>query len=254
MYASERTARILEILRQYNYVTVKHLTAALNYSTATVNRDLNLLEKQGLIKRFYGGVQLAKSDYIPMDMRYYKMKHEKRLIAQEAAKHVKDGDRVFIDCTTTTHYMGEYIKDRRNLTVITNSIALVSDLSVHGVNVICLGGKVVEPPYSLGSVETVGNAADYRANKMFFSTGAFDETGTVGTSESYAELLKMMMRNSEKIYYLADRDKLGKYTPKVLCEASKIHCFFSDYEFDAHVQRTFPQTKFIKVDVKKASV
>ena len=39
---------IVDILKQNGYVTVKYLTEELHYSNATVNRDLNLLEKQTL--------------------------------------------------------------------------------------------------------------------------------------------------------------------------------------------------------------
>lgn len=247
MYSNERAGRILDILKEYNYVTVKHLISTMNYSVATINRDLNLLEKQGLVKRYYGGVELVNPNYIPMNMRYYKMKHEKHVIAQEAAKHVKNGDRIFIDCATTTYFLSQHIRDRKNLTVITNSVGLVSELSAHRINVICLGGKIAEVPYGLCSAETIRSAASYKVDKMFFSTGAFYKNGTVGTG-LYYDLSKTMMDNSEKIYYLADRGKLERPTSRILCDFSEIDYFFTDYDFDKDIKRRFKNTSFIKVD------
>ncbi len=249
MYSDERAGRILDILKQYNYVTVKHLIKMLNYSTATVNRDLNALQRQGLVKRSYGGVELVQPNHIPTEMRYYKMKHEKRLIAAAAAKHIKDGDTVFIDCSTTTHYLKEFIKERKNLTVITNNVALVADLSACGIKVICLGGKVIETPYGLGSAETVRSAASYKADKLFFSTGAFFKNATVGVG-IYFELIKTMMGNSAGVYYLADSDKLEKPTKRVLCDFSEIDYLFTNYDFDRETKARFPDTVFVKVEAQ----
>ena len=72
MYQKERIDEILEILKANGYVTVKFLTEALHYSTATINRDLNIMEKQKLVHRSYGGVELVKNKSIPLPFRYHK--------------------------------------------------------------------------------------------------------------------------------------------------------------------------------------
>ncbi len=247
MYSNERMHRILEILKLYNYVPVKHLINNLHYSTATINRDLNALAKQGLIKRTYGGVELVQAKGVPMDMRYHKMKHEKRLIAAAAAKYIKDGDVIFLDCSTTTQYIIEFIKHRKNLTVITNNVSAVSELSSHGITVICLGGKVAEPPYGLCSAETISNAMSYTANKVFFSTSAFYKNGEIGAG-FYRELIKAMMNNSKEAFFLADSNKLERSAPRILCDLSEIKYIFSDYEFTDDVKAKFSNTVFVTID------
>ncbi len=250
MYSNERIHTIMEILKQYNYVTVKYLINTLHYSTATINRDLNIMAKQGMIKRTYGGVELVKSNVIPMEMRYHKMRREKRFIAEAAAKHIKDGDIIFIDCATTTQYLSEFIKNRKNLTVITNNVALVSDLSENGINVICLGGKVIEPPYGLCSTETLESAMSYKANKVFFTSGTFYENGTIGIGVYY-ELTKTMMNNSQETFFLIDSNKIERPITRILCDFSKVDYVFSDYEFSSDVKNKFPDTVFVKVDTQK---
>lgn len=138
MYQRERLNNIIEILRQNNYVTVKYLVKALSYSTATINRDLVLLEAKGIITRTYGGVELNKSNHIPPELRYHKMHKEKNRIAREAAKHINNGDTIFIDGSTTCQCMSEYIVGKKDITVITNNISLVSFLALHSVKTICL--------------------------------------------------------------------------------------------------------------------
>ena len=130
--SQKRIDVILGIIKEQGYVTVKYLCDTLNYSTATINRDLNDLQKQKLIVRHYGGAELVKRKGVPLAFRYHKMRPAKRMIAKEAAKLIKDGMTVFIDGTTTTHYIGDYIKNIKNLTVITNNLNLASHLSESG--------------------------------------------------------------------------------------------------------------------------
>ena len=52
MYQKERLENIMNIMKKYNYVTVKFLVEELHYSTATINRDLNVLANQKLIKSY----------------------------------------------------------------------------------------------------------------------------------------------------------------------------------------------------------
>ena len=158
------------ILESKGYVSVKFLSETLHYSSATINRDLNDLQKRGLVTRSYGGAELVSSPYIPIMFRVQKMSPEKRHIGKVAASFVKDGDTIFIDGSTTAQCMEQYLIERKGLTVITNNIMLALNLSKYDVKVVCLGGPVVEAPCMLYGKETVENAQRYRVSKMFFST------------------------------------------------------------------------------------
>ena len=167
LYQNERLARIMDLLRRREYLRVKTLRELLNYSNATVNRDLNVLEKQKLVKRSYGGVELLEcSD--SLEVRYEKSKSAKTALAKKAAELVCDGDTLFIDGSTTTERMAPYLTDKKDLTVISNNMALIRYLSEYSVFCICLGGQVVEKPHMLCGEDTVKNAAGYHADKMFF--------------------------------------------------------------------------------------
>lgn len=248
----KRTDIILEILKAQGYVTVKYLTEQLNYSTATINRDLNLLQKQGLIKRHYGGVELTETKGIPLVFRYHKMKPAKNIIAKKAAEFIEDGDTVFIDASTTTQYMGQYITERKNLTVITNNMILVSFLSEYGIRCICLGGAVCEIPYMLCSDQTIENARTYTADKFFFATSAITENGVISDGEGYYLLRKTMAENSKEIFYLADHDKVGKKSNRIYFDLSSVDCIISDYAFDKKIKAKFKATRFIETETPKS--
>ena len=248
MYSEERLQRIMDILNKYNYVTVKFLVNELHYSNATVNRDLKTLEERKMIKRSYGGVELIRSEAIPFQFRYLKMKPEKDKIACEAAKLIKNGDTIFIDGSTTSQYLCSYIINRKNLTVITNNLAIVSILSAYDINVICLGGKVFEAPSILYSELTVENAYKYKIDKMFFSTGAFSAEGQIDSRGGYYLLLKTVALNSKKRYFLADHAKADRNINEVLFEFDEMDYVISDYKFSEQTKEKFPKTKFILAD------
>ena len=242
-----RQEAILDILKKQGYVPVKYLVDVLHYSNATINRDLNILKEKGLVARSYGGVSLTnKGSYPTITMRQHLMRKEKRLICKIAAQQVCDGDVIFIDGSTTAQYMVSYLIDHKDITVITNNIAIVEYLSDHGIRVICLGGQVLEPPSMLCSSETVEFATRFMADKVFFSTGHFTPEGAIDSCV-YDLLRLTMMQHAKKVFYLADHQKVVSSFRKTFCRFDKIHTVISDYAFSEETKTTFPNTEFILV-------
>lgn len=246
MYCKVRQDEIIEILKKSGYITVKYLTERLHYSTATINRDLNELQKRGLITRSYGGAELVENKYVALPFRYHFMRTEKRKIGQVAASFVKTGDTIFIDASTTTQSMAEPLTEIKDITVISNNMALITYLSEHGTKAICLGGPVFENPCMLFGEETVMNAEIYHADKMFFASGSVSYDGKIGGS-AYSPLFRTMAKNSDKIFYLADHKKVNIETHKYLFDFSHIDCVISDYEFPNETKQNFAATDFITV-------
>ena len=246
MYPQERQDEILRILENYRYVTVAYLIEQLCYSSATINRDLNALEKRGLVCRSYGGVELIADSSIPLEFRKHKQHHAKELIARRAADFVEDGDTLFIDGSTTAQFMGPHLASKQRLTVITNNLTLASYMSEHGAYCIVLGGAVLEAPSMVGSMDTVGMARVYRADKVFFSTGAVDADGTIFCGGIYNELHRVMIANATKAFYLIDKEKLIHRPQKEQCTFADVDYVISDHDFSALADQ-FPQTELITV-------
>lgn len=246
MYQKERIDNIIKILKQYGYVTVKFLTDELHYSTATINRDLNLMQKQKLINRSYGGVELVKQKSVALPFRYHKMKAVKNIMGKMAADLVNDGDNIFIDGSTTTEYMARHLTDKKNITVITNNVAIVSYLSQYGINVICLGGKITEPPAMLGGSDTVEAAMKYNADKMFFSTASITSDGIIGDCEMYYLVHKMMAKNSKKVYYMVDHEKVDVQSGFNGFALDDIDGVITDYTFSDEVKAKYKSIRFIE--------
>ncbi len=248
--AQKRIDTILSIIKEQGYVTVKYLCNELHYSTATINRDLNELQKQKLIVRHYGGAELRTQKGVPLVFRYHKMRPVKRLIAKRAAELIKDGMTIFIDGTTTTHYIGEYLKNFQNLTVITNNINLASNLSESGIKAICLGGNIVEPPYMTGGSDTAAQAKSYTADIVFFSASGVSADGKIFMG-AYFELIKAMIENSEKSVFLIDHKKLDSKSYRVLGTVEDIDVVITDLLFSDEVKKKAQNTLFIEIETPK---
>lgn len=246
MLQKERTDAIMQVLQENGYVTVKFLVDKLHYSNATINRDLNFLQKQNLVRRSYGGVEIVKNKGVRLPFRYHKMKSVKTLLSKKAAEMVEDGDVIFIDGTTTTEYMGHFLEDKKDITVITNNIALVMHLAEMRIKVICLGGSVVEPPYMLCGADTVENASRYRADKVFFSSGCVSEEGFLDSGWAYAEMRQKMIENSDKVIYLADHEKITDVKGKTLC-FSDVDVVITDFKFDEKVKEKYADVEFVEI-------
>lgn len=244
MSVKERQERIVSILEKEGYVTVKYLSDTLGYSTATVNRDLNALEQRQLVTRSHGGAELAQPVYVPVFFRSHKMHAEKRNIGRAAAAFVEDGDTIFIDGSTTAQCMEQYLLRKKDLTVVTNNVALTAGLSAHGVRVVCLGGTVVEPPSMLGGQETVEFAARHRVDKMFFATSAVSSSGDVA-SGIYDLMLRAIAKNAREIFYLVDHKKIDQPFTTSYCDLGAVDFVVSDYDFPKETKAAFPRTRFI---------
>ena len=242
-----RQEQILHILEERGFVTVRFLTNALHYSSATINRDLNAMQTLGLVKRSYGGVEGAKRDRaLPLPLRQIYMKKEKRRNAEVAASLIENGDTVFLDASTSVQYMAPFLADKKDLRVITNSMLLATELAEYDFEVICLGGRIEERPHVLCSEETVENAAKYRPDKMFFSFIRVLSSGHVCTNGGYQYLLyRQLLKSSRQCYLLTDHSKLAKDGDQVLCDFGELSGVISDLEFPEEVKKAYPNTRFI---------
>ena len=240
-----RRDKILHILKECGYVTVRQLTELLDYSSATINRDLNAMQILGLVKRSYGGVEAANEKSLPpLPQRQVYMKKEKRRLAFEAAKLIQNGDTLFLDASTTVQYLCPFLAEKKNLRVITNNMRLATELGEYNVDVVCLGGRICERPHVLYSEETVENAMRFCVDKMFFSVNQISQDGFV--SVGLYLLYRVMLKNSRESYLMTDRTKVVERLDHTLCDFSALHGVISDIDFSDEIKARYPNVAFIE--------
>ena len=247
MDLKSRQEEVLSILSVQGYSTVKYLVETLHYSSATINRDLNELQKRGLVRRTHGGVEILSNNYVPIFFRSHLMQSEKRQIGKLASTFVKDGDTIFIDASTTAQSMEQFLFNKKNVTVVTNNMSLAINLSQAGIKTICLGGEVVESPCMLCSAETVANASRYKVDKMFFSTKAVSLDGLIA-SGIYDLMLKAIARQATEVFYLVDHKKTTLPFNTVYGDFNCVNYVLSDFVFPTSTINAYKNTTFVNTE------
>ena len=147
MLALERRNLILEKLQEEKRVVVSELSQLYNVSEETIRRDLDKLEKEGLATKSYGGAVINEDVGIdlPFNIRKNQNVQGKQKMAEIAASMVNDGDHIFLDASTTAVFVAKALKEKERLTVVTNSMEILLELSdVSGWNIISTGGVMKE--------------------------------------------------------------------------------------------------------------
>jgi len=195
-------------------VSISELARLFDVSEMTVRRDLTALEKQSHIQRTHGGAMLTERMLIEFDYRGRREvnRAEKRAIAAEARKLVQPGQRLILDTGTTTFEFATLLKDAKDLTVITPSIAVASELQhAEGVEVILLGGVIRD-----GSPDLTGPLTEHclellSADIAFQGADAIGPDGSIYNSDlRLARVDRMMRRIADRCYILADHTKIGR--------------------------------------------
>lgn len=220
----QRHNQIMSIIRERKEISVKELCALLYQSPATIRRDLSALEKQGLIKRSYGGAVLTEifSDRLPLAIRSAKNIAAKKRICAKAAKLIENGDTVFIDASSTAYFLAPHLKSFSDLTVITNNPHLCIYLSELKIRNHCTGGEMLEDSLSLVGCDAERMVSGILANKCFFSARGYNDSFISDTSKSERDLKIAMLDHADKCYFLCDSSKRNTKYPYIIADIKKI--------------------------------
>jgi DeoR family transcriptional regulator, aga operon transcriptional repressor len=228
----ERLDRILGLLSVGGEVTVADLAAQLSVSSASVRRDLELLEQQRLLVRTHGGaVAQAVSYELPLRYRSGRREHQKRLIADEAASRVQ-GERVTVALTggTTTTEVARVLSRRDQLTVVTNALNIASELVVRpSVKLLVTGGVAREQSYELCGPIAEASLMGVNLDFAFVGVdGLTQQAGLTTHHEVEAHTNHVMLRQARHVVVVADSTKIGRVAFARICAADEVDELVTD--------------------------
>ena len=245
MFAVERQMRITELLKKEGVVGVSKLALEFKVTEETIRRDLEKLEAQGLLMRTHGGaLPVEENNYeLSLEERKNKNVEEKQKLAKLAAQYISPGNTIFLDASTTTFYMAKEIKKMNNVTVITNSLRVISELiGVDGIKVIAVGGIVSQNQSFVGSFAENVIGENFYASKMFFSSkGIVENAGIMESNEQECGIKRQMLKNSSKKFYICDKTKIGNVGFAKLAEFGEIDYFITDGELSEDLKNKFDE-------------
>ncbi|MBQ7916246.1 MAG: DeoR/GlpR transcriptional regulator [Firmicutes bacterium] len=232
----EREQQILQYLEQKQTSSVKELAKYLYVSEASVRRDLEKMEKAGIVERVYGGVLLSKyrNGIKPAQMRDKDYTDRKELIAEKASKKVSDGDTILMDASTTVFRMCRYLKKKKNLKVITNSPRICTELAdCAEITVFCTGGTYTAKNHCFLGSYAEQFLEKVNADAVFFSAQGIDPYGRISdVSEEEISMDQAMMYHARKKYFLCDSSKFGVVRPFTLCTKEDVDEILCDIELE----------------------
>ena len=241
MFAIERQQRILEKLKEDGAVSVGRLSAEFSVAEETIRRDLEKLEKEEKLLRTHGGaVAIDENKYEPSIEKRKKINVDgKEKVAVLAAGLISPGETIFLDASTTTYYIARELRKMKNITVVTNSLQTIAELSQNkDIKVIGTGGIVGENSSFVGSLAENSVREKYVADKIFFSSrGVTAERGILDSNEQECAMKKCMMENSCKKIYVCEHTKIGRIGFAKLASFDEIDYFVTENRIDDEWQR-----------------
>ncbi|KWX87559.1 DeoR family transcriptional regulator, partial [Paenibacillus riograndensis] len=225
MLAAERRKKIIDLVHQDKRVLVSDLSRMFEVTEETIRRDLEKLEKDGILSRTYGGAMLNRhtNEDLPFVTRNALNTDMKRNIALKALDLINDGDTLMVDPSSTAFEFLKLLGNKNNLTVITNSINILHEFASSGMNIISSGGSLRHRSLSLVGPVAHDTIRRYNVDTAVISCKGIDmERGVTDSNEPECELKKYMLRQAQKVVLLADHTKFDKTAFTRLVELSSI--------------------------------
>lgn len=214
MLAIERRNAILEKLQVERRVVVSELSQLYNVSEETIRRDLEKLENDGYVIKSYGGAVLNENTNVdlPFNVRKNRNVLGKQKIAAIVSEMVHDGENIMLDASSTAVAIAKALKNKKDLTVITNSLEIALELiDVSGCNVISTGGLATGSSFALVGSVTDKTIRSYYVDKAIISSKGIDlYAGITDSDERHANNKASMLQMAKKKVLTVDSSKFGK--------------------------------------------
>ena len=213
MKTGPRRQQILNLLEETGSLDVGDLADRFAVSVVTIRKDLDDLDRQGLLQRTFGGAVFSHRSRFNRSFLERTSQHlrEKRAIAAAALEYIKDGDTIILDAGTTTLALAQLLKQHvKSAFIITCSVPVALEVSSAGYDILLLGGMIRNKSLALLGRETLWLLDRYRADKAFLGSSGFTiEKGHTTPNPDDAQIKEAIMRVSLEKYVLVDSSKFG---------------------------------------------
>ncbi len=234
MLAIERKREIIARLDSDGKVIVSELARDFGVTEETIRRDLEKLDREGLASKTYGGAVSNKPSAVdlPYNVREGVNVEQKKEIADKICDMIRDGEKIMLDSSSTALYVIKKIKEKKNLTVITNSLKILLELAdKQDWTVLSTGGVLKKGALSLMGSSAEKMISSYHVDTAICSCKGIDMSLGITDSNENDSLIKQAMINAADRRILAvDSEKLDKKSFVKVCAPSDIDIIVTDAE------------------------
>ena len=232
----ERQKQILSWLIRQGRLSVTEIVHQFSISEATVRRDLESLASQGKVQRVHGGVIAIEQapPELPILERANEQPDDKARIGLSTANLIRDKETVFLGSGTTVLEVARNLRNRKNLTAITNSLPVLNMLAgLNGITVISLGGMLRESEMSFIGHITEQALTEIRTDKVIMGTRCLSlEHGL--TNDYLQETLtdRAILKIGREVIIVADHTKVNRVATALLAPLDVMDTFVTDAKAD----------------------
>lgn len=234
MLAIERRNIILKKLAADGKVVVADLAKEFDVTEETIRRDLEKLDNDGLAKKTYGGAVKIENFNIdlPFNIRQQANTQSKEYIAQKLATLISDGDYIMLDASTTALQVIKKILDKKNITLITNSIEILLELcSKHDWNILSTGGALKEGGLSLVGYQAEKMISGFHVDIAICSCKGLDpENGITDSNERDAAIKKAFFASANRKVLAIDSSKFDRASFVKVCSLADVDMIVTEKE------------------------
>jgi len=236
----ERKNDILKQLNKVGKVKVMELVDQFNVSEETIRRDLMILEEKGLLKRVYGGAikTVFEFEEPPFTQRTTVNQEAKVKVGKKAVELISNGDVIVIDVGTTMLEFAHCIENKKDITILTNSLP-VSSVLTESLNqnrftgqILLLGGQIDPKQQSINGGITEQMLSQFNIDKAFISAGGVSIQSGVSNYHLHETLVsRKMVEVSKHVIVLTDYSKIGVNTFCKVCPLEKVDVVVCEQPF-----------------------
>jgi len=228
---SQRAREILALLNDSGSARVQDIAQRLNVTQETIRRNLSVLEHKGLVTKVHGGVSLKNWGLEPsFEQRFVQNQPAKRRIAQAVAGLIQDGASLIMDVGSTTAYVAQALRGRRDLLVVTNSLPVAQALAgQNGNRVFMAGGELRAHDGGAFGPDARAFVRQFRVRHAILSVAGVDAAaGFLLQDLPEAEFSRTIIACADEAIVAADASKFGKSAPIRIAEPEAFHRLVTD--------------------------
>lgn len=229
----KRQQLLLQKLKEDKTISVELMARKLHVSPLTIRRDFEIFEKQGFVKRYYGGASIVDGAVADDPTKIRASRDEavdyRKIVAKKAASLIEDGDTIFINSSKTSLEMLLHIHKKR-VTIITNNgnaLALPHDPLV---SIILTGGEINYEKHSLVGDFALSMIKKMQVDKCFIGVSGISTDGEISTAVLQETMINTLMIEHTKgdVVILADHTRIGSLHNFIIADIKQVTYIVTD--------------------------
>lgn len=228
---TRRITQLLAALNESGSARIQDIAVRLNVSQETVRRTVAMLEQQGVVTKVHGGVSLKNWGLEPsFEQRLIQNQATKRRIAKTVAGLIRDGASVILDVGSTTAYVAQALRQKRDLMVVTNSLPVAQALAGQNNNrVFMAGGELRSHDGGAFGPDARAFVRQFRVQHAILSVAGVDgQAGFMLQDLPEADFSRTIIACAQETIIAADASKFGRAAPIRIADPETFHRLVTD--------------------------